>query len=112
MSDFRYGVMNVIRGSKFPSLWLFNFRSSDSGVYTCVPDNAPSTNVTLHVLTGIILISAFQFELQHPARPGFDIYFGTKQTTLIIDRNKNTFQHNNAVNYLNILPAEPPSALY
>ena len=31
------------------------FRSSDSGVYTCVPDNAPSTNVTLHVLTGDFL---------------------------------------------------------
>ena len=35
------------------------FRSSDSGVYTCVPDNAPSTNVTLHVLTGNGLVFAF-----------------------------------------------------
>merc|ERR1712032_268439 len=33
-------------------LLIMSARSSDSGVYTCVPDNAPSTNVTLHVLTG------------------------------------------------------------
>ena len=50
------GVMTVIGCSELCSLLLFYFRSSDSGVYTCVPDNAPSTNVTLHVLTGIILI--------------------------------------------------------
>lgn len=28
------------------------FRSSDSGVYKCCPSNAPTTNVTVHVLTG------------------------------------------------------------
>ena len=27
-------------------------RSSDSGVYSCCPDNAHHTNVTLHILTG------------------------------------------------------------
>ena len=37
----------------------FFFRSSDSGVYTCVPSNAPSANVTLHVLTGNLCICIF-----------------------------------------------------
>ena len=41
------------------SLCLANFRSSDSGVYTCVPSNAPSANVTLHVLTGNLWICIF-----------------------------------------------------
>ena len=53
----------------------------------------------------------FHDELQQPARPEPDNCFGTKQTTLI-DTNKNTFRHNNAVNYPNIVPAEPPSAVY
>ena len=101
----------VIRA--FMSMCLGIFRSSDSGVYTCVPSNAPSANVTLHVLTGNFgfYIFTMRCNIRHPARPGADICVGTKQTTLI-DTNKNTFRHNNAVNYLNIVPAEPPSAVY
>ncbi len=41
------------------ALCLVIFRSSDSGVYTCVPSNAPSANVTLHVLTGNLCICIF-----------------------------------------------------
>jgi len=33
-------------------LLIMSARYNDSGVYTCLPDNAPATNVTLHVLTG------------------------------------------------------------
>ena len=30
----------------------FHYRSTDSGVYRCSPNNAPDTKVALHVLTG------------------------------------------------------------
>lgn len=55
----RSEIMMVTIIAVFSLLCLVISRSSDSGVYTCVPSNAPSANVTLHVLTGNLCICIF-----------------------------------------------------
>ena len=50
----RPGVSLIVDKSEVTivQLIIISARSTDSGVYTCSPDNGPSAEVRLHVLTG------------------------------------------------------------
>ena len=62
----RPGVSLLVDKSEVTSVQLImmSARYSDSGQYTCSPDNAPQARITLHVLTGFFLLNPSEILLE------------------------------------------------